>query len=188
MIPIVVAIAEDVVTEAGLPAAGRRGERAVFSERQLVAAQRENARRQDYHLRARLAVPEHVAGRPAGGALAFDFSPAPLHRLPVEPNLGGIEQRQRFAVELALPASGHQVLVERRDGRLRPSGGEGHAGVPEGEVVPQLKIVLLLKCEDLVHRLEGGSGVISGEKPVHPHEMAVNHDLGRQLGGGRGRR
>lgn len=39
-----------------------------------------------------------------------------------------------------------------------------------------------MKSEDLVHHLEGGCGVVGGEEPFSPHEMAVDHDLGRQLG------
>ncbi len=56
------------------------------------------------------------------------------------------------------------------------AGGVGHLGVPEVEVVLQHEIVLLLKREHLVHRLEGGGGLAVGEEPFRAQEMAVEQE------------
>ena len=92
-----------------------------------------------------------------------------------------IEQLQRLSIKLALPAGGHEVVVQRRNRRLRLARSVCDLRIAEVEVVRQHEIVRLLESKDLVHHVERGSGVVVGEEPFHPDEMAVDQDLGRQL-------
>ena len=130
VIPIVVAIAEDVATRAGLGAGGRRRERPVLSDGELVAAQRHSAPRQHHHLGARVAVPEHVAGGPAGGAPSLRFS-----------SPGALPPPARAALRRNGAAPAPRGRTRARGRRLRGTGSPTRWPSPYGGGVDHLRVL-----------------------------------------------
>lgn len=98
------------LTSAARAAAGCRRERPILPDGHLVAAERKSGAGQHHHLGAHVAVAKHAARRPLCGSFLLP-----------QPHFGGIEQLKGLSVERALPARGDEVLVQRRDGPLRPA-------------------------------------------------------------------
>ena len=122
---------------------------------------------------------------PCVSPLAFPLDSLPFRFSPAERVFGGIQQLQCVPIEVAVSPGRHQVLVQGGYRGLSKSSAEGDLRILEVKLLRQHKIMLPLQRDDLVHHRECGSVVVVGEQPVHPHEMPVDQDLGRQLSGHR---